>query len=174
MSANPPVACKNASTGCGGYVVERGLCAACLKANPQAANKPAHAPLRWKQHSKRDEVDLSYRHADWVRFSKAARAYNPLCQNIDANGVRCNRASKDAHHIVSPRVAPERRLDPSNVACLCRDHHDNTEGESIDSNRTLAPTRWRTGIGPIVEYEHNRPAPRKPGDVVIGENGVAL
>jgi hypothetical protein len=172
MAIAPQIVCRNASTGCPGMAVERGYCISCAKENPKKPDS-SRTPLRWKQHVNRDEVDLSYRHADWVRFSKTVRAYNTICQHIDADGVRCNRASEIAHHILSPRTAPTRRLDPRNVACLCHDHHYTTEGESSHSKRTLAPTRWREGIGPIVEYEHKLPQPLKPGEVRIGDDGRA-
>jgi hypothetical protein len=170
MSANPPSACRNAASGCPGYAVKSGLCPKCLAADaPPPNNEPIK--LRWKTPGQaKTEVDLWYHRAPWQKFIKALKAYNSICQVIDAHGVRCTNPSKVGHHIESPYTSPSKFLSPQNVVCICAQHHTPDEGEAQDANRTFAPTKWLFGS----MYEHKRPEPRKPGDVVIGENGVAL
>ena len=37
--------------------------------------------------------------------------------------VRCGRPGEEVHHVVPRAVAPERTLDPSNLATMCRSCH---------------------------------------------------
>jgi hypothetical protein len=73
------------------------------------------------------DADECYKSAAWTKFSKFLRLRNPICQKL-WKGQRCMRPSALVHHIVSPRMAPARLLDPTNCACLCRQCHPVTEG----------------------------------------------
>ena len=133
------------------------------------ASKPPQAPVsKYKAYKEHDEYDRFLHTARWLKFSRLMRDLNPICQHI-VFGTRCQRVSKEVHHILDARTYPEKRLHPGNVVCLCPEHHPKTQGEAEDSNRTFAATR-----GPFqAVYEHARPAPLKKGEVRITANGVA-
>ena len=52
----------------------------------------------------------------WTAFAQAWLATHPLCGH-------CGGRAKQVHHLVSVRVAPHRRLDPTNVVALCPSCH---------------------------------------------------
>lgn len=54
--------------------------------------------------------------ADWRKLRAAHLERNPWC-------CRCGRAAQEVDHIVPRRVAPERRLDPTNLQSLCTPCH---------------------------------------------------
>lgn len=54
--------------------------------------------------------------SDWRKIRAAHLKRNPYC-------VRCGDWATDVDHIVPRRIAPERRLDPSNLQSLCKRHH---------------------------------------------------
>ncbi|MFJ1293242.1 HNH endonuclease signature motif containing protein [Paracoccus yeei] len=53
--------------------------------------------------------------ADWRKVRDAHIARFPNCW--------CGAPAVDVDHIVPRRIAPERRLDPSNLQSLCKKHH---------------------------------------------------
>lgn len=70
---------------------------------------------------------------DWQQLMREVKARHPLCIDCERRGV--TRATTDGHHVVPRQVAPERRLDPLNVAPLCRQCHERWEREG-------APDWW--------------------------------
>jgi hypothetical protein len=169
MSISPPTACRNASSGCPGYAVERGLCSGCLaqsKPTAVAASDPT-SHLRWKPYVKgeRSEHDRLMATSQWKnRTAPTCKSCNPICQRI-IDGVRCTRPSKEVHHLSADL---KRFYDPSNLVALCAEDHPKTQGEP-EAPREYAPTRWIFGA----VYEHPKPSNPKQGEVTIGENGVA-
>jgi 5-methylcytosine-specific restriction protein A len=59
--------------------------------------------------------------ADWRALRAAVLREHPTCVMCEAEGVE--RPARMVDHIVSINVAPERRLDPSNLMPLCWPHH---------------------------------------------------
>lgn len=54
--------------------------------------------------------------ADWRRLRLEHLRAHPYC-------VRCGAPAREVDHIVPRSVAPERRLDPTNLQSLCKSHH---------------------------------------------------
>ncbi|PTX01830.1 HNH endonuclease [Pararhodobacter aggregans] len=54
--------------------------------------------------------------ADWRRLRAEHLKKHPWCR-------RCGAKASDVDHIVPRRIAPERRLDPSNLQSLCKACH---------------------------------------------------
>lgn len=54
--------------------------------------------------------------SDWRKIRALHLKRNPYC-------VCCGDWATDVDHIVPRRIAPERRLDPSNLQSLCKQHH---------------------------------------------------
>lgn len=69
--------------------------------------------------------------AEWDTFAAWWLARHRICQ-------RCRvRQSAEVHHIVSVRVAPHRKLDPTNVMALCHMcHRAVTPTTRVDAGRT--------------------------------------
>lgn len=173
MSANPPIACRNASQGCPGYSVGRGLCEKCLKESGQSATStPApiqKSPLRWKPYVKgeRSEHDKLMKKSQWInRTSPTCKALNPICQRI-IDGVRCTNPSKEVHHLSANL---KRFFDPSNLVALCPGCHIKTKGDPVDAPREYADTKWILGA----VYEHPKPPKPQQGEVVITDKGTAI
>ena len=53
--------------------------------------------------------------ADWRKVRDAHMARHPFCW--------CGEKATDVDHIIPRRIAPERRLDPTNLQSLCKRHH---------------------------------------------------
>ena len=165
MSANPPVACRNASQGCSGYAVERGLCPKCAKENPR---KLDHSTLRHK--TRRHPIYDTYQ---WKHKTKPTMmAYNAQCQFL-VDGVQCSKAAILVHHIVSPWIDVSLGHKPQNLVCLCYDHHHQGEGDDPDNPRPYVPTKHRAGFERI-EYPHPIPAKLTEGQVRITDDGRAI
>ena len=60
--------------------------------------------------------------ADWRALRNAHLAEHPFCRACLGEGRERRAAMVD--HIESIKVAPERRLDPSNLQSLCWPHHN--------------------------------------------------
>jgi hypothetical protein len=133
---------------------------------PTAKNKVI--TKKYTPYAELDEYGRFLLSQAWVKFAKLVRGWNPLCQHIDANGVRCLKPSQVVHHILDGRTNPSRRLDPANVAALCHEHHLNAPGETEENNRTLAPTCVWINFQPIY-HDHPKPKPLKSMEVVITE-----
>jgi 5-methylcytosine-specific restriction endonuclease McrA len=54
-------------------------------------------------------------------------------------GATGAKPSKDMHHIVSIAKAPERRMERSNWLAVCRECHEDLEGDSMAG---MAVKRW--------------------------------
>ncbi|RWR44981.1 HNH endonuclease [Sinirhodobacter ferrireducens] len=54
--------------------------------------------------------------ADWRKLRARHIRKHPFC-------VICGAPATDVDHIIPRRVAPERRLDPTNLQSLCKKHH---------------------------------------------------
>jgi hypothetical protein len=164
MPQSPPTSCR--TPGCSGHAVLRGFCKACVQPTSERAPAPA---MRWPT-QQLDAIDRQYKTKPWERFSKTHRTLNPVCQVISADGRRCMTPAKAVHHIISPHVDNTKFFSPANTVAICAEHHNPTEGEAQDSNRTFAPTKWLFNTS----YEHKRPAPLESGDVRIQANGTAV
>lgn len=125
--------------------------------------------LRWHKPGERDNVDRFYHTAEWERFSKTFRALNPICQLI-VDGVQCRYPSKEVHHLVSPRVNFNKRVDPANAVALCPEHHPKSEGEP-DIPREYVPTHWLMGA----TFSHPKQIVlTKPSQIELPEPGKAV
>jgi len=58
----------------------------------------------------------------WRRARASFLASHPLCVECEAEGRVT--AATVVDHVVSIRVAPHRRLDPTNLRAMCKPHHD--------------------------------------------------
>ena len=74
-----------------------------------------------------------YSRAPWRRFREAMRQQRPLCENCLAAGRHME--TEEIHHLVSPREAPDRILDPTNVRALCTACHSRETNEEIRRRR---------------------------------------
>jgi 5-methylcytosine-specific restriction endonuclease McrA len=54
--------------------------------------------------------------ADWRRLRAEHLKAHPFC-------IRCGAPAREVDHIIPRAVAPERRLDPTNLASMCRSCH---------------------------------------------------
>ena len=68
----------------------------------------------------------SYDH-QWRKLSERTRAEKPLCEDCYAQGNA--EPSVEVHHIVPIEVNPRLRLEPSNLASLCKSCHDKRHGK---------------------------------------------
>lgn len=59
---------------------------------------------------------------DWKKFRKRMLSENPLCAQCERDGYVVEATT--VHHVVDIVEAPERRLDASNIECLCEMHHN--------------------------------------------------
>lgn len=151
MTMTPPTACR--AIYCAEHAVERGYCVFHAKANPRVEKKL-------------DRNDRLYHTKNWERFSALMRERNPICQAV-IDGKQCRYPSKISHHLISPKVDMAKFLEPSNIVCLCLEHHPNTPGE-------IKPHIYTPTNGPFGEiFKHAVVAPLKKGEVRIGEGGVA-
>lgn len=95
------------------------LCA-CGEVVPSGATCPCQAKRKAERDARADKKrgTASQRGlgADWRKLRAAHLKQNPYC-------VRCGEWATDVDHIVPRRIAPERRLDPSNLQSLCKRHH---------------------------------------------------
>jgi|SRR5258708_39661911 len=87
----------------------------------------------------KDEVDRMYDQRAWRRFRQWVLRLNPICQRI-VDGQQCMSFAVEVHHVISPRVDPNRFRDATNVLCLCKRHHHKEEGEDLSKQRSYVPT----------------------------------
>jgi 5-methylcytosine-specific restriction endonuclease McrA len=82
--------------------------------------------------------------------SERYRAEHPLCERcVMLYGATGSKPSKDMHHIVSITKAPERRMERSNWLAVCRECHEDLEGDSMAG---MAVKRWsEAGYEPTLE-----------------------
>jgi 5-methylcytosine-specific restriction endonuclease McrA len=93
----------------------------CREFQPCPTHKPK--PRQWG-HDKRPNAGERGYSADWQKVRKQA---------LKAARFECNRCGSRAvvvHHIVPVDEAPDRRLDPSNLECLCRSCHEKHHGRA--------------------------------------------
>lgn len=67
--------------------------------------------------------------ADWRRLRNEHLRKHPKC-------VRCGEPAQEVDHIIPRSVAPERRLDPTNLQSLCKAHHSGAKQR--EERRTYA------------------------------------
>jgi 5-methylcytosine-specific restriction protein A len=96
---------------------------------------PSHAAAQiakareYEQRRARDPFRQFYQTEAWRTFRREIMAARPAC-------VDCGRPATDVDHLETVRQAPERALDPSNVAQRCHRHH---------SARTSREHSWNRG-----------------------------
>jgi 5-methylcytosine-specific restriction enzyme A len=61
----------------------------------------------------------------WKRLSKRVRNEQPLCPMCEAEGRAI--PATEVHHVEPIAIAPNRRLDRSNLVALCNRHHNEVE-----------------------------------------------
>ena len=59
---------------------------------------------------------------DWRKLSERYRKSHPLCERCTEQGR--TRAADHVHHIIPIRVAPELRLERSNLMAVCVECHE--------------------------------------------------
>jgi 5-methylcytosine-specific restriction endonuclease McrA len=89
---------------------------------------PAHRRSRW--------IPASGYGSDWRQVRNAYIRQHPQC---DWPG--CPRPADEVDHVVSVRVDPSRRLDPTNLRALCLKHHRSRTGR--DGAHAQADRRTR-------------------------------
>ncbi len=104
MPSKPPRIC-----GCGHRVAAGILC-------PCEVKRTAERKARFDK--KRPSATARGLGADWRKLRAEHLKRHPNCAIC---GVR--EESMEVDHIVPRRVAPERRLDPTNLQTLCKFHH---------------------------------------------------
>ena len=75
----------------------------------------------------------------WRDLRDSLLTHNPLCQVIE-KGVRCMRPASICHHLISPQQDYSKIYDWRNLVCICPHHHNDTEGEDPNANRSFSPT----------------------------------
>jgi 5-methylcytosine-specific restriction enzyme A len=83
----------------------------------------SHRPL-WRAEERKHELPPEQRgyDADWRRLRAEHLAEEPYCRECAKVGVE--RLATIVDHIETIRLAPERRLDPTNLQSLCFPHHN--------------------------------------------------
>jgi hypothetical protein len=100
-----------------------------------------------KYRRENDPSRSRYNTGPFPKLSKILRGQNPICQKLNAAGIRCSSLSVLVHHRHSPRSRPDlflRVFDENNVSqliCLCASDHPKDDGtpdwkEGIDFCRT--------------------------------------
>jgi hypothetical protein len=81
----------------------------------------------------------------WRKCTKWIQNRNPVCQKIN-NGVQCMRLSTLTHHLISPRVAPDRLLDPTNLVALCARCHPREDTPNWKPGIDFVPTEFSISL----------------------------
>lgn len=82
----------------------------------------AHTKRRWQaQDERRGTAHARGYDAQWRKLRLWFLQRNPLCADCRKHGYVT--AAYEVHHIVPIAQAPERRLDPDNLASLCKPCH---------------------------------------------------
>jgi 5-methylcytosine-specific restriction endonuclease McrA len=94
-----------------------------------------------------DPIWKLYHCARWSRFTLKFKSENPICQRL-RDGVRCTNPTTELHHLVSPRKAPEKMYNQTNVVGLCVHCHVTAGGAEPVANLShlqdfYAPTVWK-------------------------------
>jgi 5-methylcytosine-specific restriction protein A len=111
------------------------MCKELVKSGRCAKHSEQHR-IRQQTERNSDEVMKEYRTARWMRMKQYMLRNNVMCQRILDDDTRCYKWATILHHIVSPRVDPDRMYDAENIICVCSAHHPNTPGE-VDTSRYL-------------------------------------
>lgn len=99
-----------------------GYCDKHVRDNPVANQRKAY------EHDRKQAGVWRLYGAAWERLKAWLIAQgNVQCQKLTA-GDRCTRRVQIFHHLVSPKVAPEKMYVPQNVIGLCRQCHPPDEG----------------------------------------------
>jgi hypothetical protein len=91
------------------------------------------------------ETDPCYLTSEWRKFTKWIQMKNCICQRIN-NGVRCMNPSTLTHHLISPKIAPSRLCDPTNVCALCAGCHPKTDTPFWREDKDFVPTVYSLSI----------------------------
>lgn len=65
----------------------------------------------------------------WVKVSRTFRNLNPICQAIE-DGRRCLSKAELVHHLISPAVRWDLRMEYRNLVSLCQRHHTPHAGDA--------------------------------------------
>lgn len=92
----------------------------CGKVVPSGATCPCRAKANAERKARFDKTRPSSTArglgADWRKLRAAHLKRHPWCR-------LCGAEASDVDHIVPRRIAPERRLDPTNLQSLCKSCH---------------------------------------------------
>ncbi|HEV7283907.1 MAG TPA: HNH endonuclease signature motif containing protein, partial [Kaistia sp.] len=92
-------------------------CGKVVAAGERCACQVKRDSIRKARHdAKRPSAGQRGYDADWRKLRALHLAGHPHC-------VRCGAIASVVDHIISVRIAPHRRLDPSNLQSLCISHH---------------------------------------------------
>ena len=69
--------------------------------------------------------ERGYGSRDWKPFRSWVLRRRPMCEA----STGCNQPATEVHHIVKIEDEPSRRLDETNVQCLCSYHHRSLAGK---------------------------------------------
>jgi 5-methylcytosine-specific restriction endonuclease McrA len=106
-------------------------CLVCGSPTRCGSRCPAHArPSRWPKSG-------AYDHA-WRRLRDSFIAEHPRCE-----WPGCSSPADEVDHVVSVRVDPSRRLDPTNLRSLCRPHHRAVTARASNGGVVAAPSLTR-------------------------------
>ena len=100
---------------------------------------PTHKPAGvagTRRHGQREQQTKPYDRV-WRRLRLAVLSTNPLCAYCEREGRTT--LARVVDHIVPVRLAPERRLDPSNLQPLCTRCHVSIKAreERVGSQRSI-------------------------------------
>jgi hypothetical protein len=108
----------------------------------------------------------------WRNCAHKTRRDNPQCQSIAENGRQCTRESSMVHHLVSPDVCWDKRMDPANLVALCDKCHPRTTGDP--GGKRYAPTVSNI-MGVTRVFPHALPTPMPAGKIApTGTPGMQL
>lgn len=103
----------------------------------------------------------------WRRLRKRHLAQHPWC-------VRCGARGVDVDHVVPVRVAPHRRLDPTNLQTLCHPCHSKVTQWHDNPHAKRNPQRGATVQGLPLDPNHPWAGHTTPKDQQLWRKGRPL
>ncbi len=71
--------------------------------------------------------------SDWSKFRNAYLSLHPLCSSCESQGRVV--VAAELHHLIPIRLAPSRRLDPTNCVGLCKRCHAGVTAKASHGTR---------------------------------------